>query len=349
MDRRQFVVGGLAAPFAFTGSARAGEPIPVGDMHFHLLFVGPRPAHTQPLGKSMAAGGASLVAWSIVADQPWLALARGGFAQKGTPTARKAVDWLREELGRVTRHIGEQKLKIVRTAEDVDRALAGDPHVVLSVEGATFADEDPGEIEAAFEAGIRQIQLVHYVRTPLGDFQTSKPEHGGLTEAGKAVVRECNRLGILVDLAHCTSAAVADALSIAKAPPIWSHSSVTRERTPTWTMPIWQARQLKFSDAKAIADKGGVVGLWALGADVGGSPESYADRLAEMAEWLGEDHVAFGTDMNALSKPAVASFSDLRRSVTRLAKRGLADERVRKLAIGNYARVLKAAFDARAA
>jgi microsomal dipeptidase-like Zn-dependent dipeptidase len=68
-----------------------------------------------------------------------------------------------------------------------------------------------------------------------------------------------------------------------------------------------------------------------------------------MADWLGEDHVAFGTDMNALSKPAIASFSDLRRVVESLEKRKLSADRVRKIAIGNYSRVLRSAFAAREA
>lgn len=351
MDRREFLIAGLAAPLAHAVPALAGDrmSVPLGDMHSHLFFVGPRPAGTQPLGKNMRAGGATLVAWSLVADQPWLTIAEGGFKQQGTPKAKDAVKWLHEELARITGHIADEKLAIVRTAADIDEALAGEPHVVLATEGANFADESLAEIETAYDLGIRQIQLVHYVQNPIADFQTEPPRYKGLTDYGKKVLLECNRLGILVDLAHCTDAAVADALAIAEAPLVWSHSSVVRDRTPSWKLPVWQARQLKLETAKAIADKGGVVGLWALGADVGKSVDAYAERIAEMADWLGEDHVAFGTDMNALSKPAVASFSDLRRVVENLERRKLSAERVKKIAIGNYSRVLKAAFSSRKA
>ena len=68
-----------------------------------------------------------------------------------------------------------------------------------------------------------------------------------------------------------------------------------------------------------------------------------------MADMLGADHVAFGTDMNALSKPAVRSFADLRRVVERLQSEGVPRAHVEKIAIGNYARVLRAAFEARQA
>ena len=120
---------------------------------------------------------------------------------------------------------------------------------------------------------------------------------------------------------------------------------MTRTRTPNWTMPVWQARQLSLEQAKAIADKGGVVGLWALRSDVGATLEAYADRLSEMADWLGEDHVAFGTDMNGAGRPG-----DHR--LRRLAARGrllgaprqVSESRIRKIAIENYARVLKQAL-----
>ena len=92
-----------------------------------------------------------------------------------------------------------------------------------------------------------------------------------------------------------------------------------------------------------------MVGLWAVRSDVGSTPESYADKLWEMADWLGEDHVAFGTDMNALSAPAVTNYADVRRVVTRWERRGLSETRIRKLAIENYARVLKQAMAARKA
>jgi microsomal dipeptidase-like Zn-dependent dipeptidase len=90
-----------------------------------------------------------------------------------------------------------------------------------------------------------------------------------------------------------------------------------------------------------------VVGLWALSSDVGGAPAAYAERLSEMAEWLGEDHVAFGTDMNALRAPAIASLADLRRVVEHWQQRQVPETRIRKIAIENYARVLRQAMAAR--
>src|SRR5262249_4560238 len=128
-----------------------------------------------------------------------------------------------------------------------------------------------------------------------------------------------------------------------------SHSSVTRTRKPSWTMPVTQSRQLALEDAKAIAAQGGVVGLWSLRSDVGATPQAYADRLSEMADWLGEDHAAIGTDMNGLVAPALTRFADLRRVVEHWQRRGMNEARIRKLAIENYARVLRQAMAARQA
>ncbi|MGD9783176.1 MAG: dipeptidase [Hyphomicrobiaceae bacterium] len=345
MNRRTLIAAGLLAPFALAGRGAAkATQVPIGDMHFHLFFVGPRTARMQPLAANMARGGATLAGWSLVGDMPWLTIARGGFKQRGEPVSDQACVWLRDELGRMLQHIRGQGLRIVKTAEDVDRALAGEPHVVLSVEGATFADLGPREIETAHALGVRQIQLVHYIRNSLADFQTEKPVLGGLTPAGHEALAACERLGILVDLAHMTDEAARAALAAARAPLIWSHGSVAGKGTPNWRMPVWQARQLRLETARMIADKGGVVGLWALGADVGHSVEGYASRLLQMADWLGEDHVAFGSDMNALAKPALASFADHRRVLDLMSNRKVPTARIAKIAIENYARVLKIAL-----
>jgi membrane dipeptidase len=349
MNRRRLLTTGLAAALlpapAIAQGARTRPEVLVGDMHFHLFFFGPRPATSRALAQEMAAGRTALAAWSLVGDVPWLTVGRRGFAQKGAPALGEAVTWFQAELGRIKRYIAAQGLKVVATPADVDLALTGDPHIVLAVEGATFVDGDLAQVKTAHDGGVRQIQLVHYIRNPIGDFQTERPEHGGLTAFGRSVVAECDRLGILVDLAHCTPEAVRDALAVSRKPMVWSHSSVARSGvSPRWTMPVLQARQLALDSARAIAGRGGVVGLWAMRPDVGQTVGAYADRLAEMADLLGEDHAAFGTDMGGIANPVIAGFADLQRVVDRWHRRSLSIERIRKLALENYARVLKQAL-----
>ena len=134
------------------------------------------------------------------------------------------------------------------------------------------------------------------------------------------------------------------ALAVSTVPMVWSHGSVTRGKPAPWSAPAWQARQLPLEAARAIAAKGGVVGLWALPRDVGRTVAAYADRLSELADWLGEDHAAFGTDRNGIANPAVASFADLQRVLDHWQRRGMSEPRIAKLAIENYARVLKHAL-----
>ncbi len=346
MDRRRFLTTGLAASLLPAARAEARATAQVADMHFHLFFRGPNPAPSVALAQEMAAGKATLAAWSLVGDVPWLGRSPRGFVQKGTPGRGEAVKWFEAEIGRIKTYLAAQSLKIVRTPADVDLALKGDPHIVLAVEGATFADGDLSQIEAAYAAGVRHIQLVHYVRNDIGDFQTERPQHNGLADFGRSVVRECNRLGILVDLAHCTPRTVEAALSVSTAPMVWSHGSVTRGPAAPWSALGWQARQLPLPAARAIAAKGGVVGLWALPRDVGRSVAAYADRLSELADWLGEDHAAFGTDRNGIADPAIASFADLQRVTDHWERRRMPERRIAKLAIENYARVLKRAMAA---
>ena len=135
----------------------------------------------------MAAGGATLVAWSLVGDLLWLRPTAQRLKQKGAPKPGAAKEWFEQELARVKQHIAEQNLKIVRTPEDVDRALKGEPHVVLAIEGASFVDDGAGQLKAAYDAGVRHVQLVHYIKNTIGDFQTEKPTHNGLSAFGKTV------------------------------------------------------------------------------------------------------------------------------------------------------------------
>jgi len=345
---RRAVLTGLAAGMLAKfrpAPARADEALPIGDMHAHHFLVGPKPS-LLPLGRNMASGGASLVSWALVGDMPWLRSGAGGLRQSAKPKPGDPSKWLEAELARAKSHIAQQSLKIMYGPADLDRALMGEPHVVLSVEGASFLDDGLAGLKRAHDAGIRNIQLVHYVRNSIGDFQTEAPRHGGLTAFGHQVIEECNRLGILVDLAHSTAVAVQQALETSRAPMVWSHSSVARNNMPRRKPAPWQARQLGIDEARAIASKGGVIGLWALRSDVGATVGDYADRLIEMAAWLGDDHVAFGTDMNALSGSPISSYADLRSAVRIMKKRGLDRISLQKIAIGNYARVLRLAMEA---
>jgi membrane dipeptidase len=343
MDRREFLACALASPFMLGGRAVAQAPILTGDMHFHSFFAESK-YHSRPLAPALAAGNTTLVAWSLVGDLLWFDVKT--YKQKSVPKPGEALGWFQRELGRIKEHVAQQKLKILRAPADVDLALRGQPHIVLAVEGASFIEADARHVKTAYDLGLRHLQLVHYTRNAIGDIQTEPADHQGLTKLGKQVVGECNRLGILIDLAHSTEAAVVDALSISRAPMVWSHGSVTRAAPASASAQVWRRRQLSLDTAKEIARKGGVVGLWGLTVDVGKTVEAYADRMIELADLLGDDHVGFGTDFNGLGPFSVLSgYGEIRGVVAHWQRQGVDEARIRKLAIGNYARVLKAALE----
>jgi membrane dipeptidase len=342
MRRREFVAAALASPLLLVDRAGARTPIFIGDMHFHSLF-GESKYHSRPVAQALAAGGATLVAWSLGGDILWFDSKT--YKQNAVPKPGETLGWFRRELGRIKAHIADQGLKTIRSVSDVDLALRGEPHLVLAVEGSNFIENDVSRVEVAYNLGVRHLQLVHFTRNTIGDFQTAPSEHQGLTELGKQVVRECNRLGILIDLAHCTEATAQDAVSASRAPMVWSHGSVARGPLAPPSAPVWRRRQLSLETATEIARSGGVVGLWALAPDVGKTIEAYGDRLVQLAGWLGDDHVAFGTDINGLATFGVLSgYAEVRRVVEHWQRQRQAEDRIRKLAIGNYARVLKAAL-----
>jgi membrane dipeptidase len=316
-------------------------------MHFHSFF-GDSKYHSRPVGTTLADGQATLVSWSMSGDALWFST-RDRYRQHSVPKATEVRGWVERELARIKAHVREQGLKLVLNPGDVDAALKGDPHIVLTIEGAYFI-EDPADVKFAYDAGVRHLQLVHFIRGPLGDFQTQPPEHNRLTELGQRVVGECNRIGILVDLAHAAPATIKGALEASKVPVIFSHGSVTTGPAPHPGMITWKARQLALDQARAIAKGGGVVGLWALSNDVGPTVEGYGDRLLQLADWLGDQHVAFGTDMNGLDRNAtVATYVDVRRIVEHWHRQRVPEARVRRIASENYARALKQAMMAKTA
>ena len=113
----------------------------------------------------------------------------------------------------------------------------------------------------------------------------------GLLRASLAITRgEEPRLGMLIDVAHCSPAVIRDVLALSTAPVVSSHGSIVRGPAALPTAQRWRARQLPLDIASAIAAKGGVVGLWALTQDIGKSVEDYARRkgmtLEEAGRWL---------------------------------------------------------------
>ena len=137
MHRREFLAGALASPFWLARQAEAQSPIVTADMHFHSFFAQSK-YHARPLAQTLAAGNTTLAAWSLVGDLLWFDVKT--YKQKSVPKPGEALGWFQRELGRIKEHVASQKLRILRVPPDVDRALRGEPHIVLAVEGASFIE-----------------------------------------------------------------------------------------------------------------------------------------------------------------------------------------------------------------
>src|SRR5688572_5516769 len=112
------------------------------------------------------------------------------------------------------------------TAQDIWTAhAAGRVGSLLGMEGGHVIENSLGALRAYFDLGVRYMTLTHNVTLDWADAAADTARHGGLTPFGEEVVREMNRLGMLVDLSHVSPGTMSDALNIAEAPVIFSHSS----------------------------------------------------------------------------------------------------------------------------
>lgn len=170
------------------------------------------------------------------------------------------------------------------------------PTVIQSVEGAHFLEGRRERVETAYNRGLRHFGLLHDsdASVPLGDVYTNPPRWGGLTAFGADVIKECNRLGILVDLAHANQETVAAALKIAAHPVIISHTGLDTQlgQNPSMAQ-MMKPRLISREQAKIVADAGGVIGVWTHLAD---TPLAYARNIRALVDVIGIDHVCIGTD-----------------------------------------------------
>jgi membrane dipeptidase len=172
----------------------------------------------------------------------------------------------------------------------------------------------------------------------VGDISTERPVHGGLAPFGREVIAACNRLKILVDVAHGSSALIEQALELAAKPIVYSHGHVASSE-PSYTQNPVRARAIHKPLALAIAKKGGVVGIWPLGS-MYRSLEAYAAALADAAEALGPAHVGIGTDYSGLPSTVLPGYAEFPPLEEALAKRGIKADDIRNMLGGNYLRVL---------
>lgn len=203
----------------------------------------------------------------------------------------------------------KNKIKRSLNLPDLEEAhKKNKPTVIQSVEGGHFLEGKIERLKVAYDRGLRHLGLLHDndASVPLGDIFTNPPTWGGLTAFGAEVIKECERLGILIDLAHCDNNTLNAALKVATKPVFISHTGLnTQLGTKEFMAKMMMPRLISKEQAKIIADSGGVIGVWTHLAE---TPSDFAINVRAMVDVVGIDHVAIGTDTKMM--PAYRSPSD---------------------------------------
>ena len=272
------------------------------------------------------------------------------------------------------------RLALALTADDIERDFKqGKVASLLGMEGGHAIENSLGALRVYYDLGARYMTLTHNVTLAWADAALDSASHGGLTEFGKEVVREMNRLGMLVDLSHVSPATMSDALDVAQAPVIFSHSSA-RAITDV-------PRNVPDSILARLGKNGGVVMVTFVPGFVSKAVDEH-DRLARarfdeiratvtdtaearrlMGEWrathprpqatirdvadhidhvrqvAGVDHVGIGSDFDGIDETPVGleDSSKYPALFAELIRRGWSDDDLKKLAGRNLLRAMRAA------
>jgi membrane dipeptidase len=265
----------------------------------------------------------------------------------GPGYARRITDEMVALLFRIEAESGDE-LKVVRTAHEVEGCLrSGVLAAILHFEGAENLGPNPAALEEFYGRGLRSLGLVWSRPNAYGSgvpfrFPSSPDTGPGLTEAGRGLVRECNRLGVMIDLSHLNEKGFWDVAALSDAPLVATHSNV-HALCPT-------ARNLTDRQLDAIRDSDGMVGVnFAVaflredGHEEADTPlETVVRHVDYLVERVGIDGVGFGSDFDGAKVPGkIGDASGLPRLLAALRDHGYDDTGLRKLAHANWMRVLR--------
>jgi membrane dipeptidase len=298
---------------------------------------------------------------------------------RGAEAIRRTLD-LRDAMQRLFDSHPEQ-IALALTAADVERITKnGRIAAILTVEGGHQIDNDLAVLRMYHRLGVRSMTLTHFRNTDWADSSTDKPAHNGLTAFGKEVVREMNRLGMIVDISHVSDKTFFDTLAVTTKPVLATHSScralsdVPRNMTDEMLQALAKnggvvginfgegfvsqkdAEQLKADIANATAEPPALTGkaLDEYSAEEfrkemkGGKPafatlDDAADQVDHAVKVAGIDHVGIGSDFDGISSPpkGLEDISKMPALKAALKKKGYTDDDLKKIFGLNTLRVLR--------
>jgi membrane dipeptidase len=299
------------------------------------------------------------------------------------PDEAEAVQQVIEQIDVTRRLIARypKGLRFATTADEVERAMAeGRVASLLGMEGGHSIGSSLGVLRQLHALGARYMTLTHNSNIPWADAATDMPRHDGLSPFGMDVVREMNRIGMLVDLSHVSEATMMDTLDVAKAPVIFSHSGArgvtghprnvpdpVLARLPAnggvvmvVALPRFINEGLRQWGAKRAGEEARLRGLWqgqpakvteGLAAWDKAHPEpkatikDMADHIDHIRKVAGAEHIGIGGDFDGMPSGPVG-FEDVRGYpllFAELAKRGYSQAELEMIASRNVLRVMRAA------
>ena len=298
-------------------------------------------------------------------------------------TEQQAVQATLEQIDVMKRIIARHpdRLELVTTADGAERAMkAGRVASLIGMEGGHSIGSSLAVLRQMHALGARYMTLTHSKNTPWADSATDVPAHGGLTDFGKDVIREMNRLGMLVDLSHVSEDAMNDTLDLTEVPVMFSHSGARAVNGHARNVPDGVLTRLKSNGgivmvvgypdflsekrrqwgASQAAEKARLESLWrgnpqavvagmeawrSANPEVLATVSDWADHIDHVRKVAGVDHIGIGGDYDGMETGPVgaedaAGYPAL---FAELARRGYSRADLQKIAGGNIERVLRAA------
>jgi membrane dipeptidase len=232
--------------------------------------------------------------------------------------------------------------ELARTAADVERIFkAGRIASLIGMEGGHSIDNSLATLRMFQAMGARYMTLTHSTNIAWADSGTDMPKLGGLSAFGEEVVREMNRLGMLVDLSHTSPGTMEDAIRVSEAPVIFSHSDARALND--------HGRNVPDEVLRTLARNGGLVMVTFvpefLRADRKATVTDAADHMDHIRKVAGADHVGIGGDFDGItSVPAgLEDVSKYPALTAELLRRGWSDTDIRKALGLNVLRVMRRA------
>ena len=247
--------------------------------------------------------------------------------------------WHAEKLHRAVA-ASQSRLMAVATQPQLDALLAArrtkaPPPVgaMLSVEGLHDLEGDIDNLDKLYAAGIRMAGITHFFDNIFAGSMHGLKK-GGLTPLGRQVVQRMEAKGMIVDIAHCSHACVADILTMARRPVVSSHGGVQAT--------CGVNRNLSDDEIRGVAATGGVIGIGYWDAAVcDTSPASVAKAMKHVRDLVGIDHVALGSDYDGATTVRFDT-SKLVQVTQALIDAGFTDDEIRAAMGGNAIRVIRA-------